>query len=102
VHYNLFLRGQKLGELLAATYVEREAVAIWREMIALASAPAGVSPELRAAAAEWRAELKRIAENLKELEDQCCPPDEAAMREPVWTPPGEVDPRKSPTQAVQP
>ena len=33
-----------------------------------------------------RAELKKLEASFKDLEDQCCPPDEAIMREKVWKP----------------
>jgi hypothetical protein len=39
----------------------------------------------------WRDELKTLERSLKELEDQCCPPDEAVMKEKVWTPGGGRD-----------
>ncbi len=78
MHYNLFLRGLRLAELVAATYAEKEAVAAWRTLLTF-RAP----PEIAAAR---RAELPQLERSLKELEEQCCPPDEAILREKVWQP----------------
>lgn len=78
VHYNLFLRGLRLAELVAATYTEKDAVALWRQLVTTCAA----DPR----AGEWRAELRRLEVALKELEAQCCPPDEAVMKEQVWQP----------------
>lgn len=78
MHYNLFKRGLRLAELVAATYAEKEAVVAWRELTTLPAAP-----EIAAAR---RAELKKLEASLKELEDQCCPPDEAILKEKVWQP----------------
>jgi hypothetical protein len=38
--------------------------------------------------------LKRLESNLRALEESCCPPDEAVMKEKVWTPAttGDLDP----------
>lgn len=82
VHYNLFKRGLRLAELLAATAREKEAVASWREAVAVATAGK------LASAPALRAELKQLELNLKELEEQCCPPDEAILKEKVWQPSG--------------
>lgn len=78
VHLNLFKRALRLAELVAATLIEKEAVAAWSELVALA----GDHP----LAAVWRSELKGLQLNLKELEEQCCPPDEAILKEKVWEP----------------
>ncbi|MDP3070567.1 MAG: hypothetical protein Q8N18_09775 [Opitutaceae bacterium] len=78
MHYNLFLRGQRLAELVAATYAEKDAVTAWRQLTTL---PA--SKEITEAR---HAELKKLEASYKDLEDQCCPPDEAIMREKVWQP----------------
>ena len=78
MHYNLFKRGLRLAELVAATYAEKEAVVAWRELTTLPATPAIVAAR--------RAELKKLEASLKELEDQCCPPDEAILREKVWQP----------------
>jgi hypothetical protein len=80
VHYNLFKRGLRLAELVAATYAEKEAVAAWRDLVS----QCGTHPF----AAEWRVELKKLEAGLKELEEQCCPPDEAVLKEKVWEPVG--------------
>jgi hypothetical protein len=85
VHYNLFLRGQKLAELVAATFGEKDAVAAWRELVTLAD-PAPAAAEATPLGAAWRAELRRLEQSLRELEEMCCPPDDAVLREKVWTP----------------
>ncbi len=36
--------------------------------------------------AHWRSVLKSLEVNLRELEEQCCPPDEAIAKEKVWAP----------------
>ncbi len=90
VHYNLFKRGQKLAELLAATYVSRDAVAAWRELVAIAGdrytfdLAMGARPY--ALAGHWRDELVKLEHDLKDLEAQCCPPDEKTVKEKVWQP----------------
>jgi hypothetical protein len=78
VHYNLFKRGLRLAELVAATYAEKDAVAAWREL----THAAGDHP----LAPRWQSELRRLEAGLRELEDQCCPPDEKLMMEKVWEP----------------
>ncbi len=78
VHYNLFKRGQRLAELVAATYGERDAVVVWRELVATC--------DRHPLAPHWRTELKKLEWSLKELEDQCCPPDEKTLQEKVWQP----------------
>ena len=78
MHYNLFKRGLRLAELVAATYAEKEAVVAWRELTTLPATPAIVAGR--------RAELKKLEASLKELEDQCCPPDENILKEKVWQP----------------
>lgn len=80
MHYNLFKRSLKLAELVAATYREKDAVLVWRELVALAEQHR--VPE----ASRLRAELKHFEASLKELEEQCCPPDEAILKQPVWQP----------------
>lgn len=88
VHYNLFLRGLKLAELVAATYAEKDALAAWRDLVTLAAAdlPPGAPPRDPHLLAHWRAELRRVEASYKDLEEQCCPPDEAVLREQVWSP----------------
>jgi hypothetical protein len=90
VHYNLFLRGLRLAELLAATLTEKEAVAVWRELVAVTAGQpelaSGLTVPMPLRTTNVRAELKELERSLKELEEQCCPPDEAIMKEKVWTP----------------
>jgi hypothetical protein len=81
VHYHLFLRGQRLAELLAATYQSREVVAAWRELVAIARA--GPTPDM---ASHWADELVKLEFDLKDLEAQCCPPEEATLKEKIWQP----------------
>ncbi|PAW63914.1 MAG: hypothetical protein B9S34_13545 [Opitutia bacterium Tous-C1TDCM] len=81
IHYSLFKRGLRLAELLAATYTEREVVAAWRDLVHVAGDR--YPPDV---AAHWRAVLKSLEVNLRELEEQCCPPDEAIAKEKVWAP----------------
>lgn len=80
VHYCLFLRGQRLAELVAATYREKDGVAAYRELVAMAAATRHPATEA------LRAELKQYELNFKDLEDQCCPPSEATLKEKVWQP----------------
>lgn len=102
VHYNLFKRGLRLAELVAATYGEKDAVAAWRELVAIAGDR--YAPDLAMGArnfslcGHWRDELKKLEVGLKELEDQCCPPDEAVLKQKVWTPATDGD-REAPRVA---
>jgi hypothetical protein len=95
VHYNLFKRGLRLAELVAATYAEKDAVAAWRELVAVAGDHYAFDLAMGARnydlCGHWRDELKKLEAGLKELEEQCCPPDEAVMKEKVWTPAREGD-----------
>ena len=90
VHYNLFKRGLKPGELVAATSAERAAVAAWRELVAIAGDR--YAPDLAMGArnhhlcGHWRDELKRLEVSLKELEKQPPPPETAVLKEKIWTP----------------
>jgi hypothetical protein len=90
VHYNLFTRGLRLAELLAATMSEKEAVAAWRELVAIAGDRYAFDLAMGARnydlCGHWRDELKKLEAYLKQLEEQCCPPDEAILKEVVWTP----------------
>jgi hypothetical protein len=90
VHYNLFKRGLRLGELLAATLQEREAVAAWRGLVAAAgdryAFDLAMGARNHSLCGHWRDELVRLEANLKDLEEQCCPPDEAVLKEKVWQP----------------
>lgn len=91
VHYNLFKRNLRLAELLAATLVEKEAVAAWRELVAVAgdryTFDLAMGARNHSLCGHWRDELKKLEVNLKELEEQCCPPEEAVLKEKVWQPP---------------
>ena len=95
VHYNLFKRRLKLAELVAATFAERDAVAAWRELVTVAGDR--YAPDLAMGArnhhlcGHWRDELQRLEAGLKDLEAQCCPPEEAVLKEKVWTPVTEGD-----------
>jgi hypothetical protein len=90
IHYQLFLRSQRLAELVAATYAEKDAVEHWRAVVRSAearpaeSADPGVRPSR--VAADWRAELGRLEASLRDLEEQCCPPDASVLQEKVWRP----------------
>ena len=64
---------------------------------AIVALAAGVSPDAGGGAPDLnllsirltnarRAELKNLEASFKDLEDQCCPPDEAIMRGKVWKP----------------
>ena len=88
IHYNLFLRGLRIAELVAATYVEKDAVELWRDVlraVAAAEAAAAGDEERPLRLKEgWRDELPRLEASLRDLEEQCCPPDAAVLREKVW------------------
>lgn len=90
VHYNLFKRSLKLGELYAATLEERKAVAAWRELVTVAgnrySFDLAMGARNFSLCGHWRDELKLLEAGLKELEEQCCPPDEATLQTVVWSP----------------
>lgn len=88
IHYNLFLRGQRLAELYAATLDAQAALAHWRDLVALLgdrdTLSFGTPPIILRGA--WRAELARLEFDYKDLEAMCCPPDDAWIREKVWSP----------------
>jgi len=90
VHYNLFKRGLRLAELLAATTEERAAVAAWRELVAAAGDRYSFDLAMGARnfdlCGHWRDELAKLQTDLIELEAQCCPPDDALAKETVWAP----------------
>ncbi len=90
VHFNLFTRGLKLGELYAATLEEKAAVAAWRELVTVAgdryAGDLAMGARDHNLCGHWRDELKKLESGLKELEEQCCPPDEAILKEVVWVP----------------
>lgn len=78
VHYNLFLRSLRLAELVAATLAEKAAVDAWRDLVRETGS--------EAPAEGWRAELKRLEAGMRELEEQCCPPDPVTLQEKIWIP----------------
>jgi hypothetical protein len=90
VHYNLFKRSLQLGELYAATLEEQKAVAAWRELVVAAgdryNFDLAMGARDRGLCGHWRDELKLLERALKELEEQCCPPDEAVLKANVWKP----------------
>ncbi len=90
VHYNLFKRSLKLAELLAATYGERDAVAEWRQLVSIAgdryTSDLAMGARNHSLCGHWRDELVKLENDVKELESQCCPPDEAVVKEKVWQP----------------
>lgn len=90
VHYNLFKRGQRIAELLAATLTEKEAVAAWRELVAIAgdryTFDLAMGARNYSLCGHWRDELAKLASDLSYLESQCCPPEEAVAKETVWRP----------------
>lgn len=88
VHYNLFLRGQRLAELYAATMEAKAALDAWRDLATTAGDRTTLTfgrPPLTLSG-PWRDELQRLEFDFKDLEAQCCPPDESTIREKVWTP----------------
>lgn len=90
VHYNLFLRSQRLAELYAATLETKAALAIWHELVTVVgdrdTLTFGTPPvTLRGT---WRAELTRLEFDYKDLEAMCCPPDASWLHEKVWSPAG--------------
>ncbi len=95
VHYNLFKRGLQLPELLAATLTEKEAVAAWRELVAVAgdryADDLAMGARNFSLCGHWRDELVKLEYSFKELEAQCCPPDEAVAKAKVWAPPAPAE-----------
>ena len=88
VHYNLFTRSLKLGELYAATLEERQAVAAWRQLVSAVGERhvAGLGARRFGLAGSWRDELTLLETGLKDLEAQCCPPDDATLKQSIWSP----------------
>jgi hypothetical protein len=78
VRYNLFRRALSLPELYAAVRQEKEALAVWEELVRLA-------PDDDRGRA-WRTDLSWLQENVRELEAQCCPPHPDAAGATVWRP----------------
>lgn len=81
VRFNLYKRSLKLAELVASVYDEKESLEAWRALAAIADRAPG-----HPLAEAWRAELKLLTASFQELEEQCCPPDEATKRQVVWHP----------------
>jgi hypothetical protein len=90
VHYNLFRRQLKLTELVAATFQERDTLKVWTELVEAAAAGPEPGrdevPSRRDLLPHWREELRRLTWNVKDLEDQCCPPDESLKLDDIWQP----------------
>lgn len=90
VHYHLSLLGRGKPELLAATQGEREAVAAWRELVAIAGDR--YAPDLAMGArnydlsGHWRDELVKLAADLANLEAQCAQAAPSVAPLPVWSP----------------
>jgi hypothetical protein len=99
VHYNLYLRGQRNAELLAAARLEKEAVGEWRELVVIASDRYAFNLAMGACSknlcGHWRDELVQLEANLQKLDEQCGALD-AAAAEPAWAPrmDGDVTPPK--------
>ena len=81
--------------MLAATLEEKQAVAAWRALVAAAGDRYAFDLAMGARnyslCGHWRDELAKLESNLKELESQCCPPEEAVAKEKVWQPAGTGD-----------
>jgi hypothetical protein len=89
VHYNLFLRGHNKAELIAATQGEKDAVAAWRELVAIAGDH--YAPDLAMGArnydlcGNWSDELVKLEADLANLNAQCAKAEETAAAQ-VWNP----------------
>ena len=88
VHYNLFLRAQRLAELVAATYVEKDAVILWKEVMNAAAAADRHGNRARPllVRSDWAADLARLDASARDLEAQCCPPAPDLLKERTWQP----------------
>lgn len=88
VHYNLFLRAQRLAELVAATYVEKDAVQLWRDLMAAAAQAERHGNRARPLRlrADLAADLARLEASARDLEAQCCPPAPELLQEKTWRP----------------
>ena len=90
VHYNLFLRGGAKAELIAAAQGEKEALAVWRELVAAAGDR--YAPDLAMGArnhdlcGHWRDELPRLEAGVAELEARLAQTPDAASPGPAWSP----------------
>jgi hypothetical protein len=99
VHYNLFQQGKNKAELAAAIHGEREAVAAWRELVAVAGDR--YAPDLAMGArnhnlcGHWRDELKALEAGLKDLEALVEQAGASQGGETVWEP-AAVDPADLP------
>ncbi|MEO6005041.1 MAG: hypothetical protein ABIZ04_07865 [Opitutus sp.] len=90
IHYNLFLQGHRKAEWLAATKGEAEAVAAWRELVAVAGDHYAFDLAMGARgyhlSGHWRDEVPLLEANLKKLEDQGRSIEDQAPGETAWTP----------------
>jgi hypothetical protein len=90
VHYNLFLRGQRLAELYAATLEAKASVEAWRGIVTAAGDryhfDLAMGARNHALSGHWRDELVRLENDYKDLEGMCCPPEASWLSEKVWQP----------------
>lgn len=90
VHYNLFLQGHRKGELLAATKGEQDAIAAWRQLVAVAGDRYNFDLAMGARGhhlcGHWRDELPVLEANLQKLEEQSRSLTDNATDQPVWAP----------------
>ena len=90
VRYNLYLRGQSLAELYAATLEAKASVEAWRGIVTAAgdryNFDLAMGARNHALCGHWRDELVRLENDLRDLEAMCCPPDEAWLRGDIWQP----------------
>ncbi len=94
VHYNLFTQGKKPAELAAAVQGEREAIAAWRELVAIAgdrySYDLAMGARDRQLSGHWRDELPVLEANLQKLEQPATSAEASSVNTALWrpTPPG--------------
>ena len=90
VHYNLFLQGHRKTELLAAAEGEKQAIAEWRELVAVAgdryAFDLAMGARSKNLCGHWRDELATLEANLRKLEEQCRSMKDDASNEATWTP----------------
>ena len=90
VHYQLFQQGKNPAELAAAIGGEREAIAAWRELVAVAGDHYAFDLAMGARdhhlCGHWRDELMSLEVSLKELEGQGSAAVMSENKEKVWTP----------------